>query len=65
MDGQPFIEEAVPIRFNLSSVSGLTPSQKNINNKFNCSYFINVIFYDEENRKYFKQHEIEMYRKKF
>ncbi len=36
MDGNPQINERVPIRLYLSSIEGLTPTQKNIANKFSC-----------------------------
>jgi vacuolar protein sorting-associated protein 26 len=34
MDGEPVVGERVPIRLFLSSIEGLTPSQKNISNTF-------------------------------
>jgi len=54
MDGEPVVGEKVPIRLFLSSVEGLTPSQRNINNTFSCIYFLSVMLHDEEGKKYFK-----------
>ena len=36
MDGNPQLDESVPIRLYLSSIEGLTPTQKSIANKFSC-----------------------------
>lgn len=63
MDGGPIIGEIVPIRFYLSSVEGVTPSINNINNCLTCKYLINIILYDDEEKRYFKSLEVEMYRK--
>ena len=63
MDGCPAKGEVVPIRLYLSGVP-LTPSYKNINNRLQVKHAINLILIDEEDRRYFKQHEIVIYRKK-
>ena len=36
----------------------LTPTYRNINNKFSVKYFLNLVLVDEEDRRYFKQQEI-------
>jgi vacuolar protein sorting-associated protein 26 len=41
----------------------LTPSYKNIHNRLSVKYSINLVLVDEEDRKYFKQTEIIIYRK--
>ena len=61
MDGAPIKNEIIPIRFFLSPYE-LTPTYKNINNKFSVSYFINLVIYDSKDKRYFKQHEIILYR---
>ena len=61
MDGGPIKNETIPIRFFLKPYD-LTPTFKNINNKFSVQYFINLVLTDVEDRKYFKQHEIFMFR---
>lgn len=53
MDGGPAKGESVPIRFYLSSTE-MTPTYKKVNNRFSCRYYINLTFYDDEDRKYFK-----------
>lgn len=63
MDGGPVKNETVPIRFFLKPYS-LTPSMINVNNKFSVQYFINLVLSDDVDRKYFKQHEINLFRLK-
>lgn len=62
MDGCPDKGEAVPIRMYMNGVQ-LTPSYKNIHNRLSVKYSINLVLVDEEDRKYFKQTEIIIYRK--
>lgn len=40
----------------------LTPTYKNVDNKFSVKYFLNLVLVDEEDRRYFKQQEIVLYR---
>lgn len=61
MDGAPTKNEIVPIRFFLSPYE-LTPTYPNVNNKFSVQYFINLVLYDGDDKRYFKQHEIILYR---
>ncbi|CAI8608057.1 unnamed protein product [Vicia faba] len=61
MDGAPVRGESIPIRLFLSPYE-LTPTHHNINNKFSVKYFLNLVLVDEEDRRYFKQQEITMYR---
>ena len=67
MDGYPLIqnnrEVIMPFRCFLSSTSDLTPTFRAVNNKFSCKYYLNLVFHDEEDRKYFKQQEIFFWRK--
>lgn len=53
--------ESIPIRLFLSPYD-LTPTYRNINNKFSVKYYLNLVLVDEEDRRYFKQQEITMYR---
>lgn len=53
--------EAIPIRLFLSDYD-LTPTYNNVNNKFSVKYFFNLVLVDEEDRRYFKQQEITLYR---
>mmetsp|Transcript_2554 Transcript_2554/g.7242 ORF Transcript_2554/g.7242 Transcript_2554/m.7242 type:complete len:222 (-) Transcript_2554:105-770(-) len=61
MDGAPVRGEIIPIRLFLSPYD-LTPTYKNINNKFSVRYFLNLVLVDEEDRRYFKQQEIQLCR---
>ncbi|KAL5190875.1 Vacuolar protein sorting-associated protein 26A [Glycine soja] len=61
MDGAPVRGESIPIRLFLGPYE-LTPTHRNINNKFSVKYFLNLVLVDEEDRRYFKQQEITMYR---
>lgn len=63
MDGAPVKGECIPVRFYLASTD-LTPSFKNVYNRFQCRYFLNLVLIDEEERRYFKQQEITLWRKK-
>ena len=42
----------------------LTPTQKNVSNRFSVKYMLNLVLVDEEDRRYFKQQEIQLYRLK-
>lgn len=61
MDGAPVRGESIPIRLFLSPYE-VTPTYNNVNNKFSVRYFLNLVLIDEEGRRYFKQHEVTMYR---
>lgn len=62
MDGSPVRGESIPVRMFLSAYPSLTPTFKNINNKFSVKYFLNLVLVDEDDRRYFKQHEIFLWR---
>ena len=61
MDGAPVRGEVIPIRLHLAPYD-LTPSYPNVHNKFGVKYSINLVLVDEEDRRYFKQQEITLYR---
>eukprot|EP00698_Gefionella_okellyi_P011758 TRINITY_DN3126_c0_g3_i1.p1 TRINITY_DN3126_c0_g3~~TRINITY_DN3126_c0_g3_i1.p1 ORF type:complete len:310 (-),score=54.62 TRINITY_DN3126_c0_g3_i1:641-1537(-) len=61
MDGAPVRGESIPIRMFLSAYD-LTPTYRNVNNKFSVKYYLNLVLVDEEDRRYFKQQEIQLYR---
>ena len=63
MDGAPVRGESIPIRLFLGGFDALTPSFRNVSNKFSVKYFLNLVLIDEEDRRYFKQQEINLYRK--
>ncbi|KAJ2654852.1 Vacuolar protein sorting-associated protein 26 [Coemansia sp. RSA 1200] len=61
MDGAPLRGETIPIRLFLGGFD-LTPTYKEVNKKFSTRYYLNLVLIDEENRRYFKQQEITLYR---
>ena len=64
MDGQPVKGESIPIRLFLQGIAGdLTPTYESVYNRFSVQYFLNLVLVDEEDRRYFKQSEIFLWRK--
>jgi len=62
MDGAPVRGESIPIRLFLAGYD-LTPTMRDVNKKFSCRYYLNLVLVDEEDRRYFKQQEITLWRK--
>ncbi|KAJ2128928.1 Vacuolar protein sorting-associated protein 26, partial [Coemansia sp. RSA 788] len=62
MDGAPVRGETIPIRLFLGGFD-LTPTYRDVNKKFSTRYYLNLVLVDEENRRYFKQQEITLYRR--
>jgi vacuolar protein sorting-associated protein 26 len=62
MDGAPVKGESIPIRLFLGGYD-LTPTMRDIQKKFSCKYYLNLVLVDEEERRYFKQQEIILWRK--
>ena len=77
MDGAPVRGESIPIRVFLAGYD-LTPTMRDINKKFSVRsvvevsivnltgtlrYYLNLVLVDEEERRYFKQQEITLWRK--
>lgn len=62
MDGAPVRGESIPIRLFLSGFD-MSPTFRNINNKFSVKYYLNLVLVDEEDRRYFKQQEVTLWRK--
>ncbi len=64
MDGAPVRGESIPVRLFLNScVEHLTPTYRTIHTKFSVKYYLNLVLVDEEDRRYFKQQEIILWRK--
>lgn len=61
MDGAPVRGETIPIRLFLGGFE-LTPTYRDVNKKFSTRYYLNLVLIDEENRRYFKQQEITLFR---
>uniref|UniRef100_A0A8C5Q904 Kinesin family binding protein n=1 Tax=Leptobrachium leishanense TaxID=445787 RepID=A0A8C5Q904_9ANUR len=62
MDGAPVKGESIPIRLFLAGYDP-TPTMRDVNKKFSVRYFLNLVLVDEEDRRYFKQQEIVLWRK--
>ena len=62
MDGAPVKGESIPVRLFLGHFD-LTPTYRNVHNKFSVKYFLNLVLVDEEDRRYFKQQEVTLWRK--
>lgn len=62
MDGAPVRGECIPIRLFMSSLD-LTPTYKAVSNKFSVKYYLNLVLVDQEDRRYFKQQEVILWRK--
>jgi len=62
MDGAPVKGEVIPIRLYLAPLP-LTPTYRSVNNTFSVKYYLNLVLIDEEDRRYFKQQEITLWRK--
>jgi len=63
MDGAPVRGESIPVRLFLSPYN-LGPTFKGVHNRFSVKYYLNLVLVDEEDRRYFKQQEITLYRNK-
>ncbi|CAO1634637.1 unnamed protein product [Sympodiomycopsis kandeliae] len=61
MDGAPVRGETIPIRLFLGGFD-LTPTFRDVAKRFSTRYYLNLVLIDEENRRYFKQQEITVYR---
>jgi vacuolar protein sorting-associated protein 26 len=64
MDGAPVKGEVIPVKLCLQGIpADLTPTYNAINNRFSVKYFLNLVLVDEDDRRYFKQQEIILWRK--
>lgn len=62
MDGAPVRGESIPIRLFLGG-HDLAPTMRDVSKKFSVRYFLNLVLVDEEDRRYFKQQEVTLWRK--
>jgi len=56
--------ESIPVRLFLGGFD-LTPTYRNVHNKFSLKYYLNLVLVDEDDRRYFKQQELTFWRKKY
>jgi len=62
MDGAPVRGESIPIRLFLAGFE-LSPTLRDVHKKFSVRYYLNLVLIDEEDRRYFKQQEVVLWRK--
>jgi len=62
MDGCPSRGETIPVRLFMNGID-VSPSMKEIHNKFSVKWFLNIVLTDEEDRRYFKKQEFNLFRK--
>jgi vacuolar protein sorting-associated protein 26 len=64
MDGFPAKGETVPVRIFLAQFADtLTPSMHHVNNQFSVANFLSIVLIDETGRRYFREHEIQIYQR--
>ena len=63
IDGNPAAKEIVPIRMFISSFENLTPTYREINNMVSVKYFLKFVVINEDDKSFFKQQEITLWRK--
>jgi vacuolar protein sorting-associated protein 26 len=61
MDGCPTRGETIPIRLFLSGVD-IEPTMHQILDKMSVQWYLNIVLTDEDDRRYFKKHEMLLYR---
>ena len=61
IDGGPYKNETIPFRLFLSAYN-LTPTYKDISGYFSTRYYLNLVFKDQEDNRYFKQKDIFLFR---
>jgi hypothetical protein len=61
-DGAPVRGESIPIRLFLAGFE-LSPTLRDVHKKFSVRYYLNLVLIDEEDRRYFKQQEVVLWRK--
>ncbi|EAN32136.1 Vacuolar protein sorting-associated protein 26A [Theileria parva strain Muguga] len=61
MDGSPIKGECIPVRLYLDGLD-VCPTYKNVQNKLTVKHYINLMIVDEDDKRYFKKQEIELWR---
>ncbi|KAK4536916.1 hypothetical protein CDCA_CDCA10G2941 [Cyanidium caldarium] len=62
MDGAPVRGESIPVRLFLAQYPTLTPTYRSVAGVFTVKYFLNLVMIDEDDRRYWKQHEVFLWR---
>lgn len=61
VDGQPFEGDVIPIRIFIGYFD-LSPTYKDVNSLFSVKYYLRIIVNDNEDKSYFKDQEIFLFR---
>jgi vacuolar protein sorting-associated protein 26 len=64
VDGSPADGDIVPIRMLLNGFA-LSPTYKELNNVISIKYFLKFVIIDEEDKSFYKQQEISLWRKSY
>ena len=64
VDGSPADGDIVPIRMLLNGFA-LSPTYKELNNVISVKYFLKFVIIDEEEKSFYKQQEISLWRKSY
>lgn len=62
LDGDPMVDQMIPIRLYLSGITHLTPTYV-VDSVFDVTYHVNICLIDVQDRRLFKQQEIGLYRR--
>eukprot|EP01126_Amoeba_proteus_P044664 TRINITY_DN4971_c0_g1_i7.p2 TRINITY_DN4971_c0_g1~~TRINITY_DN4971_c0_g1_i7.p2 ORF type:complete len:110 (-),score=22.63 TRINITY_DN4971_c0_g1_i7:298-627(-) len=62
MEGSPVSGESIPVRIHLGPYQRLTPTYKDHTMAFEVRYYINLVIVDMEERRYYKQSELILWR---
>eukprot|EP01062_Namystynia_karyoxenos_P031763 TRINITY_DN23532_c0_g1_i1.p1 TRINITY_DN23532_c0_g1~~TRINITY_DN23532_c0_g1_i1.p1 ORF type:complete len:353 (+),score=83.17 TRINITY_DN23532_c0_g1_i1:80-1138(+) len=64
MDGHPAHNTAVPIRLCLAAAPHLAPTMRHVREYFSVHYYLNLVITDTDDRRYYKQLEVTLWRKR-
>lgn len=63
IDGNPAAGELAPIRMFINSFETLSPTYRELNNTVSVKYYLKFVVIDDEDRSFYKQQEITLWRK--
>jgi vacuolar protein sorting-associated protein 26 len=62
LDGPAQAGDVVKFKLPLANLRDLTPTLKDVEKSMHLCYFVNLIIYDDQGHRYFKQQEVELFR---
>lgn len=63
VDGCPEANEVVPVRMFINSYETLSPTYRDVNNMVSVKYYLKFVVVSEDDKSFFKQQEISLWRK--